>query len=118
MESEIKKDLERKKIAYFCPQNWAKWAILGFWGPFGGPLWGIQGPNTPLVACHCVHFIILGAYNPLRTIPDVTWTWKKNMKKNFFRMPGRINFRSKSFFFDSIGLNTLKNHILDHWITS
>ena len=58
-------------------------AILGFWGPFGGPLWGIQGPNTPWVACYCVHFIILGAYKPLRTIPDVTWTWKKNLKLFF-----------------------------------
>ena len=30
----------------------------------------------------------------------------------------QIFFRSKSFFFDSIGLNTLKNHILDPWITA
>ena len=60
MESK-KKDLERKKSRIFVPKL-DQMTILGFLGPFGGPLWGIQGPNTPLVACCRVHFIILGAY--------------------------------------------------------
>ena len=86
MESEKKGFETRKKLRILSPKL-GQMAILGFWGPFGGPLWGIQGPNTPLVACYCVHFIILGACKSLRTIPDVTWTRKKGLKKNS-RVPG------------------------------
>ena len=78
-----------KQIAHFCPQNWAKIGHFGGLGLFGGPLWGIQGPNRPLGECHCVHFIILVPYKTLKTIPVVTWTLKKSFKKNFcFLVPG------------------------------